>query len=181
MTTWNIPGRFAPSKGNPLAPPQSRPNQVRTLVGNLPRRLSLSITRQCASHHPTLYPHHVRSTLIFSPRAPPLSQARVDSSEMEQTSSFQGLFNAALHDYQIQTGNNLIDHPLAKQLESCDSADSITAILQEQAQIFRDFRGDDGKFMKSLKCSVNVLYTLSITTEGIGLVHPNPFIEIPCF
>ena len=100
---------------------------------------------------------------------------------MEQTSSFQGIFNAALQDYQNQTGNNLIDHPLAKQLESCDSADSITAILQEQAQIFRDFREDDGKFMKSLKCSVNVLYTLSITTEGIGLVHPNPFIEILCF
>ena len=100
---------------------------------------------------------------------------------MEQTSSFQGLFNAALQDYQIQTGNNLIDHPFTKQLESCDSADSITAIIQEQAQIFREFRGDDGKFMKSLKCSVNVLYTLSITTEGIGLVHPNPFIEIPCF
>jgi len=119
---------------------------------------------------------------VFSPRLPPpLSQARVDSSEMEQTSTFQGIFNAALQDYQNQTGNNLIDHPLAKQLESCDSADSITAILQEQAQIFRDFREDDGKFMKSLKCSVNALYTLSITTEGIGLVHPNPFIEILCF
>ena len=100
---------------------------------------------------------------------------------MERTSSFQGLFNAALQDYQIQTGNNLIDHPFAKQLESCDSADSVTAILQEQAQIFREFRGEDGKFMKSLKCSVNVLYTLSITTEGIGLVHPNQFIDITCF
>ena len=100
---------------------------------------------------------------------------------MEQASSFQGLFNAALQDYQIQTGNNLIDHPFVKQLESCNSVDSITAVLQEQAQIFRDFRGDDGKFMKSLKFSVNTLYTLSVTTEGIGLVHPKPFIEIPCF
>ena len=102
-------------------------------------------------------------------------------SEMEQPSSFRDLFNAALKDYQNQTGNSLVDHPFAKQLESCDSADSITAILQEQAQIFRDFRGDDGKFMKSLKCSVNILYTLSAATGGIGVVHPKPLIRVPCF
>ena len=100
---------------------------------------------------------------------------------MEQPSSFRDLFNAALQDYQNQTGNSLIDHPLARQLDSCDSADSITAILQERAQIFRDFRGDDGKFMKSLKCSVNILYTLSVATGGIGLVHPKPLIGVPCF
>ena len=100
---------------------------------------------------------------------------------MEQTSSFQDLFNAALQDYQNQTGNSLIDHPFAKQLESCDSVDSIMVVLQEQAQIFRDFRGDDGKIMKSMKYSVNILYTLSISVGGIGLVHINPFIEIPCF
>ena len=34
--------------------------------------------------------------------------------------------------------------PLAKLLEACNSA-----ILREQAQIFRKFRRDDGKLMKS--------------------------------
>jgi hypothetical protein len=91
---------------------------------------------------------------------------------MEQTSTFQILFNAALQDYQNQTGNSLIDHPLVKQLESCDSVDSITAILQEKAQIFCNFRGDDGKLMKSMKYSVNFLYTLSVSTASIGLVRP---------
>jgi hypothetical protein len=100
---------------------------------------------------------------------------------MEQLSSFQDLFDAALQDYRIQTGTSLVDHPFAKQLESCDSVDFVTAILQEKAQIFREFRGDDGKLMKSLKYSVNILYTLSITTEGIGLVGPKSFVEIPCF
>ena len=94
---------------------------------------------------------------------------------MEQSSSFEDLFDAALKDYQNQTRTSLVDHPFAKQLESCDSADSITAVLQEQAQIIRDFRGDDGKLMKSVKYSVNILYTLSTTTAGIGLVHPNSF------
>ena len=102
-------------------------------------------------------------------------------SDMEQTSSFHHLFNAALQDYQIQTGASLADHPFAKQLESCNSVDSLTAALQEQAKIFRKFRGDDGKFMKSLKYSVDILYTLSITTEGIGLVCPKLFTRISCF
>jgi hypothetical protein len=98
---------------------------------------------------------------------------------MEQTSSFQTLFSAALQDYQSHTGNSLIDHPLVKQLESCDSVDSITAILQEKAEIFRDFRGDDGKLIQSMKYSVNILYTLSTNTAGIGLVHLILFIRIP--
>ena len=100
---------------------------------------------------------------------------------MEHTSSFQDLFNAALQNYQNQTGSSLIDHPFARQLETCDSVGSITTILEEQARIFRNFRGDDGKLVKSIKYSVNVLYTLSTNTASIGLVSLKPFIDIPCF
>jgi hypothetical protein len=94
-------------------------------------------------------------------------------SQPSSSFSFQALFNIALQDYESQTGTRLINHPLAKKLESCNSVDSVKAILQEQAQIFREFRGDGGKLTKSLKCSVDVLYTLSVSTllgEGIGLV-----------
>ena len=103
-------------------------------------------------------------------------------SQRSPTSSFQDLFNAALQDYENQTGTKLVEHPLAKELESRDCVESITAVLQEQAHIFREFRGDDGKLMKSLKSSVDVLYTLSISTfldGGIGLVHPKSFIGVP--
>ena len=87
-------------------------------------------------------------------------------------SPFQTLFSAALQEYERQTGAGLLDHPLAKQLKRCDSVESITAILQEQARIFHGFRGDDGTLMKSLKCSVGILYSLSGTVlgEGISLV-----------
>ena len=102
-------------------------------------------------------------------------------SQPSSASSFQSLFNAALQDYTNQTGIGLNEHPFAKQLEACDSVDSITVVLQEQARIFHEFRGDDGKLMGSLKYSVNILYTLSVSTEGIGLVRSNSFIEIPCF
>ena len=93
-------------------------------------------------------------------------------SQLEPSSSsfFQDLFNDALQNYQNQTGTKLIGHPLTKKLESCDSADSIIAILQEQAQIFRKVRGDDRKVMKSVKYSVNILYTLSIGTGGQHLL-----------
>jgi len=88
--------------------------------------------------------------------------------------SFQSLFDLALQDYEKQTGTKLVDHPLAKQLETCDSVESITAFFQQQTRAFREFRGDDGKVMKSLKCAVHVLYTLAASSalgEGIGLVR----------
>jgi hypothetical protein len=106
---------------------------------------------------------------------------------MAQPSSsftFQALFNAALQDYNDKTGNTLIDHPIAKQLETCESVDSITAVLQEQARSFREFRENDGKLMKALNSSVDVLCSPSISSaldEAIGLVvRRNPFIDVPC-
>jgi len=89
------------------------------------------------------------------------------------SSTFQSLFDVALQDYEIQTGTKLADHPLAKQLEACDSVDSVTSFLQERARSFHEFRGEDGKFMRSLKRVVHVLYTLSTNAalgESIGLV-----------
>lgn len=99
-----------------------------------------------------------------------------DMSQPSSSSSFQALFGAALQDYENRTGISLVSHPLAKQLEECDSLDSTIAILREQAKGFREVREDNGKLMKSVKCSVDVLYILSISTvlgEGVGLVRPN--------
>jgi hypothetical protein len=98
-------------------------------------------------------------------------------SHASSSSSFRLLFSAALQDYANQTGTKLYEHPLAEQLESCDSVDSITSLLQEHARKFHEFRGEDGKIMKSLKCAVYVLYTLStsaVLSEGISLVRLMP-------
>jgi hypothetical protein len=73
----------------------------------------------------------------------------------------QSLFDAALHNYEQQTGMKLIDHPLARRLEDCNSVESITAVLQDQARAFTEFRRDDGKLMKPLKHVVHVLHALS--------------------
>jgi len=95
-------------------------------------------------------------------------------------SHFRLLFETALEEYSKQTGTKLVDHPLFARLEKCDTVDSITAVLQEQVQAFLKFRGKDGKVMKSLKCAVHVLHSLSDSTflgEAIGLVCPKVFMS----
>jgi len=86
----------------------------------------------------------------------------------------QLLFDTAMQSYEKQTGLKLIDHPLARQLESCHTVESVMNILQHQAWSITGFREDDGKAMRSLKRVVHVLHALSTSTtlgEGIGLVR----------
>jgi hypothetical protein len=98
--------------------------------------------------------------------------------------SFRILFDAALQDYKDKTGNSLTDHPIAKQLETCESVDSITAILQEQARGFHEFRENDGRLMKAFNSSVDVLCAPSISSTlnlAIGLVvRRKAFTGVPC-
>jgi hypothetical protein len=85
----------------------------------------------------------------------------------------KSLFETALNEFEKRAGTNLVQHQIIDKLVKCESADSVIDVLQEQAQAFRNFRGDDGKLMKWLKRTVNVLYTLStsgVLGEGIGLV-----------
>ena len=74
--------------------------------------------------------------------------------------SFQSFFEDALQDYENQTAITLANHPLAEQLQNCQSVDSITALLQEQARAFSNFQGSD-KIMKSLKSVVLILSKVS--------------------
>ena len=122
-----------------------------------------------------------RQSIIVSPKTNYSFIGYVSSNPdmSHASSSFQSLFDAALKDYTNQTGTRLDEHPFATQFETCDSVESISSILQQNAQAFREFRGEDGKIMKSLKCTVHILYTLSITAvlgEGIGLVRLKPLI-----
>jgi len=107
------------------------------------------------------------------------------SSLSSTSSTFRTLFDAALQDYRDKTGNTLVDHPIAKQLETCESVDSIIAILEEHARSFREFRENDGRLMKALNSSVDVLCSPSISSalnEAIGLVvRQKAFISMPYF
>ena len=105
-------------------------------------------------------------------------------SQLSSSTTLRALFDAALQDYNDKTGNVLSDHPIAKQLETCESVDSIISILKEQARSFREFRENDGRLMKALNSSVDVLCAPSISSAlnaAIGLVvRRKAFITLPC-
>ena len=85
----------------------------------------------------------------------------------------KSLFETALNDFKEKAGTDFDQHQIIDKLGNCESADTVINVLQDQAQAFRDFRGDDGKLMTWLKRTVDVLYTLStsgVLGEGIGLV-----------
>jgi hypothetical protein len=96
-------------------------------------------------------------------------------SDQSSSSRLKVLVEAALQDYEKQTGIVLANHPLADRLQDCDSVESVSAIFHEQTQAFSEFREKD-KVLKPLNKAVSVLCKLSATANfgrDIGLVRPS--------
>jgi len=108
-----------------------------------------------------------RPTKMTVPRSLSFSSHTIASSP-----SFQSVFNAALDEYAEHTGNDLTNHPLSIQVESCRSPGEVFGVLQEQAKDFREFREGNKKLMKVIEPTVNVLCSLSgAFSDNIGLVR----------
>jgi len=96
-------------------------------------------------------------------------------SDLSGPSHFQVLFESALQDYERQTGITLAKHPLAEQLQTCESIESVTTLLQEQARAFIEFRGCD-KIIKSIERVASALSRVSATSSlghATGMVRPS--------
>ncbi|KAH9037511.1 hypothetical protein EDB85DRAFT_609212 [Lactarius pseudohatsudake] len=93
-----------------------------------------------------------------------MSQVQVPSTTPSST-DFQTIFTTALEAYKQQTKTDISSHPLAAQLQSCDSPTAILAVLRAQSQSV-------GKeWTKWLDPIVNVLYASSaILGTGVGLI-----------
>ena len=90
------------------------------------------------------------------------------------SSRFQVIFNDALKSYQKQTKKDLTAHPLASQLQSCDSTTAILAVLQDQVREFDQACSGDERLTKWLNPTVNVLYAFSAAVSGgVSLVSLN--------
>jgi hypothetical protein len=88
------------------------------------------------------------------------------------SSNFQLIINNALKAYEKRTKKDLLAHPLASQLQGCNSPGAILAILQQQVQGLDQSRSSDDRWTKWLDPTVNILYALSATLgEGVGLVN----------
>jgi hypothetical protein len=90
---------------------------------------------------------------------------------MASSSNFQSMFNAALEAYEKATKSKHLTHPLAAQLQSCDSPTAILSLLKNLIQESDRRSSTDKRLRTWLDPTVNVLYTFSATIGGgIGLV-----------
>ena len=88
------------------------------------------------------------------------------------SSNFQFVFNNALNAYQRRTKKDLLSHPLAAQLQACDTPGSIRLVLQQQVQDLNRSQSPDDRLTKWLDPTVNILSALSDTLgEGASLVR----------
>ena len=81
------------------------------------------------------------------------------------SSHFQTIFDEALKLYQKRTKKDLTTHPLASQLQSCDSTSAIITVLQAQIREFDQAHSND-RFTKWLNPTVNVLCAFSAAVSG---------------
>ncbi|KAF8470958.1 hypothetical protein DFH94DRAFT_206064 [Russula ochroleuca] len=86
------------------------------------------------------------------------------------SSNFQLIINNALEAYNKRTKKDILVHPLAPQIQACNSPGAILAVLQQQVQGLDQSRSDD-RWTKWLDPTVNVLFAFSETLgAGVGLV-----------
>ena len=73
--------------------------------------------------------------------------------------------------YEKKTKTNLHTHPLATQLQSCNSSSDILAVLLDKVNEFDEFRSHSERLSSWLGPTINVLYAFSATLgQGVGLV-----------
>ena len=86
-------------------------------------------------------------------------------------SNLDSIFNAALQAYKKKTGKDITSHPLANELQSCHSPDTVLAILRRQIPSLDQFQSGEEGFSKYLAPIINVLYAFNATLgDGVGLV-----------
>ena len=103
-----------------------------------------------------------------------MSQTHPIASSSSSSSNFQPVFDAALKAYEKNTKSKLLTHPLAAQLQSCDSPTAILSVLRDLIQQFDRRRTSDERLTNWLTPTVNVLYSFSSTLgQGAGLVSFN--------
>ena len=87
------------------------------------------------------------------------------------SSNFQVILNNALNAYKERTKKDLLFHPLASQLEACNTPADILAVLHQQVRTLERSPDRDDRWTKWLDPTVNVICTLSGGLgEGFGLV-----------
>ena len=77
------------------------------------------------------------------------------------STNFQLIVDNALKAYEKRTKIHLLSHPLAVELQDCNSLSAILAVLHRQAQGLDLSPSSDDRWTKWLNPTVNVLHMLS--------------------
>jgi hypothetical protein len=86
------------------------------------------------------------------------------------TTNLQIIIDNALKAYEKRTRKDLLAHPLAAQLQACNSLSAILAVFQQQVQGLDQSRSDV-RWTKWLYPTVDVLFKLSaMLGAGVGFV-----------
>ena len=87
------------------------------------------------------------------------------------SSSFQLIMSDALDAYKGHTRKDLFTHPLAAQLQTCDSPREILLLLHQQIQALNQSRETHQRLTGFLDPTVNVLYAFAMVLgEGVNPV-----------
>ena len=89
------------------------------------------------------------------------------------STNFETIFTTALEEYKKRTKEDISSHPLAAQLQSCESPSAILAVLRSQVQAFDKSQSTNEKLTEWLDSTVNVLYAFSVVLGdalAVGLV-----------
>jgi uncharacterized protein len=91
-------------------------------------------------------------------------------STASSSTTFETIFIAALESYNRKTKRDIASHPLAAQLQSCDSSSAILAVLRAQVQANDKAQSADEKWTKWLDPTVNVVSAFSAVLNVAGPV-----------
>jgi hypothetical protein len=94
--------------------------------------------------------------------------SQVSPTPSTSSSTFQSVLNVALERYENKTKNKLLTHPLATQIQSCDSPAAIHGVLEGIVQRFDQRRRNDERLTKWLTPTVEVLYSFSSAVGNAG-------------
>ncbi|KAH8987667.1 hypothetical protein EDB86DRAFT_2095082 [Lactarius hatsudake] len=98
------------------------------------------------------------------------SSALVSSSSIL---NYRPILEKALDEYKKRTGKDLTAHPLAAEIQGCDSPEAILTVLEGKANELNQSRSSDERLTKWLNPTVNTLNLLSATLgEGVGSIFP---------
>jgi len=121
---------------------------------------------------PTLAPtpHSQAQTIFFALSAMSHTHTHTHT-PASPSSNFQQIIDNALDAYEKRTKKDLLVHPLAARLQTCDTPSAVIVILQEQIQGPDQSRSSNERRTKWLDPTVNVLHAFSsILAAGASLV-----------